>query len=386
MAVRLPRMWFAAMLSPLVALLAASSLLAAPFDPDADDPSTWFRLEYLNLWTSHAALPAPLVTTGDSASLGRLGFANTQSLLGPGNLPAPVFPGFKLTFGGWFYDDLLGGEFSIFGTTLRATHFAAASNATGSPLLAIPFADVTSGTAKESSLVVSQAGVASGGVWADDAMGLLGFDLDGLANLNEHVLDPDASLTAIGGLRVLGFRERFKFSSGTDFLSGPSFSHNDIFLTNDSFFGLDLGLRGGYRWRRWSVQATGKTAIGVTSSLLYVAAQDSLPFVISRIRTVPGEGWFAQPSNIGWGYRQAFSVVPAARLRIGYALTSRLRLTLGYEAFFWTRMLRAPNQLDRDINLSQLVGPLIGPARPAVAPNYSNFWAQGFTAGVQVSF
>ncbi|HEV3342484.1 MAG TPA: BBP7 family outer membrane beta-barrel protein [Pirellulales bacterium] len=379
-------MRFVAMLSLLVALLRASSVSAGPFDPNDDDPSAWCRLEYLNLWTSHAALPAPLVSTGDASSLGRLGSPGTQPLFGPGSLPAPVFPAIKLTIGGWLYDNLLGGEFSIFGTTLRATHFGAASNASGSPLLAIPFADVTSGTARESSLVVSRPGVASGRAWADDAMGLLGFDFDGLASLDEHVFDPDASLAMIGGLRVLGFRERFKFSSGTDFLSGPSISHNDIFLTNSAFIGLDLGMRGGYRLGRWTIQATGRTALGVTSSLLDVAAQDSLQMVTPRLQTVPGEGWFAQPSNIGWYYRQAFSVVPAAQLRVSYALTNRVHLTIGYEAFYWTRMLRAPNQLDRDINLSQLVGPRSRPARPAAGANFSNFWAQGFTAGVQVNF
>lgn len=379
-------MLFAAMLGLLVVLLSAAEGRAAPFDPSDDDPDAWFRLEYLNLWTSHASLGAPLVTTGDATSLGRLGFTSTQPLFGPGSLPSPMFPGMKMTLGGWLYDNLLGGEFSVFATSLRASHFNVASDAAGSPLLAVPFADVSSGVPHESSLVISQPGIAAGRVAADDCMELIGIDLDGLVSLNEHILNPNASVTLLGGVKTVTLKERFAFATDTDFLSGPVLHHNDIFYANDSFFGLDVGVRGGFRWRRWNIEATGRSAVGVSNSVFYIAGQPSMPLALSRIQTVPGEGFFAQSTNIGRYYRNAFSVLPSAQLRVGYALTDHVRLTVGYDAFFWTRVLRAPNQIDRNINTSQLIGPLIGPARPAPLTNYTNFWAQGFTAGVQISF
>ncbi|HVX15518.1 MAG TPA: BBP7 family outer membrane beta-barrel protein [Pirellulales bacterium] len=379
------RMTFAALLSLLIALLVTATIRADSFDLDAN-PDRWFRLEYVNFWTSHAALSAPLVTSGDAADLGRLGSPQTQTLLGAGDLPSSIFPAMRLTAGGWISDEPFGGELSFFATGLRATHFSAAGSASSGPLLAVPFLDVTSGSPQQSSLVVSQPGVSSGRVWANDAMGFGGLDLHGLGSLDEHILNPNASLAVLAGLRTTFLRERFTFSSGTDYLSGPSVSHNDIFMTNEAFTGLDLGMRGNYRWRRWSIEATSRAAVGATFSTTYVAAQGSLPFAYPRIQTVPGEGWFAQPSNIGRQFRQAFSVVPATQLRVGYALTSRVRLTVGYEAFFWTRVLRAPNQLNPQINLSQTFGPLVGPALPAARPNYTNFWAQGFTAGVQIGF
>ncbi|HET6880140.1 MAG TPA: BBP7 family outer membrane beta-barrel protein [Pirellulales bacterium] len=378
------RIWSAALFAAL-ALLIGSSATAAPFDPDDDEPTTWFRIEYVNFWTSHASLAAPLVTTGDAAGLGRLGAAQTQSLLGPGSLPAPVFPGAKVTLGGWLYDDFLGGELNVFGTALRASGFSASSGTAG-PLLAVPFADVTSGTPKESSLVVAQPGVSSGRVWADDAMEFSGLDAAALVSLDEHIMNPNVSLTLLGGIKALSFRERFKFSSGTDFLSGASLRHNDMFLANDSFAGVDFGVRGGFRLRRWTIEATGRTAIGASLSTMYIGAQDGMSLAYTRIQTVPGEGWFAQPTNIGRWYRQAFSVVPSAQLRVGYDLTSRLRLTVGYEAFFWMHMLRAPNQIDRNINLNRAIGLAAGPALPSPSPNYTNFWAQGFTAGLQFNY
>lgn len=61
-------------------------------------------------------------------------------------------------------------------------------------------------------------------------------------------------------------------------------------------------------------------------------------------------------------------------------------LSVQYEAFLWTRMMRPSDQLDRQINLSQLNGPLVGAARPAVLSNHTDFWAQGFTVGLQFNY
>jgi len=49
-------------------------------------------------------------------------------------------------------------------------------------------------------------------------------------------------------------------------------------------------------------------------------------------------------------------------------------------------MMRPSDQLDRQINLSQLNGPLVGAARPAVLSNHTDFWAQGFTVGLQFNY
>ncbi|HWB10801.1 MAG TPA: BBP7 family outer membrane beta-barrel protein [Pirellulales bacterium] len=383
---RPPRIVFPARTGLLATLLFASTVSAATFDLEEADPGAWFRLEYVNLWVSHASLPAPLVTTGDASSLGRLGFAQTRTLLGPGQLAAPVFPALRLTLGGWMEDEVFGGEVSVFATALRATHFSAASDVQGSPLLAIPFEDVTSGTPHESSLVLSQPGAASGGVWTDDAASLFGLELDGLGNLTEYLPGNRATLTLLGGFRLLAFRERFRLSSDTSRPAMLPVSFNDTFLADDTFIGPEIGLRGGYRYRRWTIQGTAKAAIGGTLSTVYESPQASISFVAPRIQAFPDRGWFVQPSNTGREYHRALSVVPAAQIRVGYDLTARLRLTIGYEAFYWTRMLRAPNQIDRQLNLSQAVGPLVGPSRPAELHKFSNFWAQGFTVGLQFNY
>ena len=78
--------------------------------------------------------------------------------------------------------------------------------------------------------------------------------------------------------------------------------------------------------------------------------------------------------------------MPAARLRLGYDLTDHIRLTASYEAFLWTRIMRPSDQLDRQINLSQTYGPLVGVARPTLPNRHTDFWAQGFTVGIQFNY
>lgn len=356
------------------------------FEPDDYNPSKWARLEYLNFWVQKAPLSTPLVTTGDAAGMGRLGSPGTEVLLGS-SFRTPPSLGARFTFGGWLDDEqVFGAEVSLFSVALRAAHFSAASDSLGSPLLAVPFADLSGGKPVESSLLISQPGVQSGRVWADDALVFAGAELEGLGNLSEYLPGTRGTLVAIGGLRFLELRERLKFSSGSTAFTGLTAAHNDVFLTDDSFFGPEFGLRGGWRMRRFTIEATGKAAIGGTFSTQYVSGQEGLTFGYTRLNLLKHEGLFAQPSNSGWHYHRAFSVVPAVQLRAGYDLSKHVRLLLGYEAFLWTRMMRPTAQLDRQINLSQIGGPLVGIARPALQANRTNFWAQGFTIGVQVGY
>jgi hypothetical protein len=352
------------------------------------DPTAWASLEYLNLWTSSAPLPFPLVTSGDAAGGGRLNAPSTRVLLGDGPLATGPFPGFRATLGAWFdFDENFGGEISGFATGLRAAHFQAASNGFQGPLLAIPFADVTSGVPQESSLVVAQPGTSKGRISADDATIFGGLEVDGLINLSDFLPSDDNRLSVVAGVRFLTYKERFQFDSVSIDTTGFTFGTNDVLLAQNTFFGGDLGLRGSRRFQRLTLELTGKAALGPTWQAQYVSNQSNLQFFPPRIQQQPNGGFFTQPSNIGYTYpHRTFSVVPAARLRAGYDLTRNLRLTVSYEAMLWTRMMRPSNELDRQINLSQITGPLAGVARPAVQNRHSDFWAQGFTVGLQLQY
>lgn len=347
-------------------------------------PKAWISLEYLNLWTRPAPVAFPLVTTGDAAGLGRLGAPGTHVLLGDEPLGTGPFPGFRATLGGWFGDcEIVGLEISGFATGVRAAHFQAASDAVGNPLLAIPFADVTSGTPQESSLVIAQPGVRRGLISADDASIFGGIEADGLLKLGFLPPDPNRQWAAVGGLRFITLHEQFQLSSVTTDMAGVSQNRDDLVAALDSFLGAEFGLRGSRRFNRLTLELTGKAAFGSTWQAQSFYGQSNAPFA----PPLGFGGFFTEPSNTSLApLQRVYSVVPSARFRIGYDLSQHLRLTASYEGLLWTHIVRPSNELDREINLSQTTGPLVGPARPTAQSRQSDFWAQGFSVGLQVNY
>ncbi len=74
-------------------------------------------------------------------------------------------------------------------------------------------------------------------------------------------------------------------------------------------------------------------------------------------------------------------------------LTSTVRVFAGYDFMYMSSVVRPGNQIDPNINLSQM-GPtpnhnpntLVGPASPGVPFASSNFWAQGVTFGIEFRY
>lgn len=60
------------------------------------------------------------------------------------------------------------------------------------------------------------------------------------------------------------------------------------------------------------------------------------------------------------------------QIKLGYNITCNLRATVGYDAMYWTNVLRPGNQIDR----------LRDFGHPAPQSNRSDIWAHGFSAGL----
>jgi hypothetical protein len=98
----------------------------------------------------------------------------------------------------------------------------------------------------------------------------------------------------------------------------------------------------------------------------------------------------AQASNIGRYNQNQFCVVPELGANVGYQLTPRLRLICGYTFIYWSRVARAGDQIDFNVNGSQLPNSGIAPTgdtrHPAFAFQQTDFWAQGINAGLDYRF
>ena len=92
---------------------------------------------------------------------------------------------------------------------------------------------------------------------------------------------------------------------------------------------------------------------------------------------------FALPSNIGRQTRDAFSVVPQVQVKAGLNVTSFCRAFVGYDFLYWSSVVRAGDQLDRNVNDSQAIGgTLVGEALPRPQFRQTGFFAHGLTFGL----
>ena len=74
-------------------------------------------------------------------------------------------------------------------------------------------------------------------------------------------------------------------------------------------------------------------------------------------------------------------------MNVGYDLMPNLRATVGYTFIYWSRVARPGDQIDTNLNLSQLPpGPLNGIPRPEASWSITDMWAQGISAGIDYRF
>jgi hypothetical protein len=103
----------------------------------------------------------------------------------------------------------------------------------------------------------------------------------------------------------------------------------------------------------------------------------------------PGGGYFATPTNIGERSRSVFSVVPEVGLNIGYRLTSWMSIVSGYTFLYASDVVRAPKQINRTVNYSDVNAPPAvpaGPQEPSFRFKSSDFWAQGLSVGLEFRY
>ncbi|MBL8796679.1 MAG: BBP7 family outer membrane beta-barrel protein, partial [Planctomycetia bacterium] len=102
-------------------------------------------------------------------------------------------------------------------------------------------------------------------------------------------------------------------------------------------------------------------------------------------------GLLALPTNIGRYASDSFSIMPEGEVQLGMYVTERLRVYGGYNFLYASQVARPGDQIDPFVNTNFLafapdpLGP-IGPLRPDFALRRTDFWAQGFSLGVELDW
>jgi hypothetical protein len=95
-------------------------------------------------------------------------------------------------------------------------------------------------------------------------------------------------------------------------------------------------------------------------------------------------GLLAQPGrNIGTYEQQEFAMIPELGGTIGYQLTERLKLNVGYTFLYWSNLIRPGDQIDTTVN-TNLMPPVI-PGNTFLGPAFeireTDYWVQGLSVG-----
>jgi hypothetical protein len=342
--------------------------------------------EFLLWWFKNGRVP-PLATVGGTGS--------------------PTSPGTRVLVDNLdFADDVRqGGRFglgynfaAIPGIGLDASYFFLSARQTdanfssaGNPVLAQPFVDAASG--KPDANVVAFPGVATGTVSVGARTGLSGAEV----NFKNDLLCFDTPhLRALAGLRFLRLDdqviagEQFQVASDVPGFGGNKVRLQDEFRTVDSFYGGQLGLETDARLGRLTIDLRGKLAVGQMQQAAQVNGVTNV-LKPDGSTTIFPTGLYAVQSNSGDQLRERLALIPEVDLAVGWQLTPHWKLYAGYSFLWASTVARAGDQIDPVVNVTQVrvktpPGPLVGPARPALSFDGTDFWAQGLSFGLELKY
>jgi hypothetical protein len=354
---------------------------------DSCGPGWYVSGEYL-LWGIKDSRYPPLVTTSPPDSFGILGLPGTTVLFGGGSVDNELRSGGRFTFGfglpNW---DATAIETTFLFLNERTIGFAADSNQF--PVLARPFFNLNDGI--EFSQITASPGVATGRIDLSSSSRLWGGEI----NLRRFLwAGPAWTVDWLIGFRYLDLDEQLQISENVNVLVGDLAGSQslvyDSFATRNRFYGGQLGLVGRRNLGGWSVDVWGKVAFGDTTQKVNIVGNQVVVSPTGESTNFTG-GLLALDSNIGNHSRNQFGVVPEFGVKVGYQLTSNLRLFVGYNVLYWSSVLRPGDQIDRVLDVTRIPNfstgsPPVSQVRPVVLFKDSGFWAQGATFGLELRY
>jgi hypothetical protein len=351
--------------------------------------------EYLLWWTKKDTAPPLVSTSADGTGVtDRFGFLNqsSTSVLFGGPYNGGARSGFRGNAGFWldtWCEEAV--EFGGFFLASRNKGFGASTDQNS--ILARPFFNVNNNT--EFAELVGFPGIATGHVTISAPSSLWGLD----TNLRCNVcLTCDQRFDLLLGFRYLNLNEGLtiaEFVQGGPNAPAPFTNAQTVvvysFNTHNQFYGGQVGFTSEWKYGPWSLDVRGKLALGATEQQLTINGIESITAANGTTSSFNG-GLLALPSNIGNHYKTHFSVVPEVGLTVGYQVTNAIRVYAGYNFLYWSNVARPGEQIDRNLDVTQIPNFTIAGARPTGQPNpsvpfkQSDYWAQGILIGIEFRY
>jgi hypothetical protein len=364
----------------------------------------WVEGDYLHWWLKENRFPA-LLTTSPTTSLGILGQPGTTILVGNNDLDRTDRNGAQLTLGGWITDyHGFGLEGSFFYLEGISRSFSVPGTAAAGTVVSRPFFNLLTG--QEAAVPVSvptilstTTGTSAGttaGINCDNGR-FQGAEVHFLANI---CYDADCRLDFLIGYRYLSLNDHFAMQQTTlvsptplGSIVGVTSSANtvtDRFDSSNHFNGGQIGLRGEWRYDRWSLRGTARVSFGA-NDVGSSAFGQTVAFAAGAAPITIPAGFLVTNANSGAFHNENFSIVPEVGATLGFQVCDWMKLTAGYSFLYWSNVVRTGDQVPHAINplavpsLSGLVQSSAA-GQPLANIRCTDFWAQGISAGLELRF
>jgi hypothetical protein len=348
-----------------------------------DCSTNWFRFEYL-MWFSRGRNVPPLVTTSPAgtaqADAGVLGAPDTTVLYGNDPVDNGIRNGGRLWFSHLFRAGINYADVRFWGVEDSSDTFTAA----GTPIIGRPFFNTTLG--QNDAFLVAFPGLSQpGSIRVLSKNDLIGGDAFVRRNLWD---DGCGSLDVLGGYQFTRLDDSLAISSTSttgplaNLPVGSQLSIFDSFRTQNEFHGASAGVLARSYRGNITLEALAKIAVGNMRQRVTIDGNSTVAVAGGGTTTSTG-GLYALPTHIGTQERNRVAFVPELNVNVLYDLSDNWRLIGGYSFIYWSNVVLAGNQIDTNLNLSQLPGPLVGVAQPQAKVQRTDFWIQGLNFGAE---
>jgi hypothetical protein len=329
-----------------------------------------------------------------------------QRTLGEEALSKHIQSGARFTLGYWLTEpniwtarneiQCLGveGRFFFVGQQSRAIEDST------SPAIVRPFFDVNDH--HESFLPIAAPGYGAGIITALAKHDMWGAELSLWKNLYYNPLGTVFGVYGLCGFRYVGFDSDVEIHTVSvvnstitnpglgDFasLAGSRIDAAEAFTTHNNFYGAEFGVRFEWNTQLMILDTDIRFAIGSTEEDLNIVGTQTR--TVGTTATTSLGDLLALPSNIGQHHKSQFSQIPEIDVKLKFPVANHLTLTTGFSALYWTHVARASEQIDRQIDISQIPNfppgagvPSTGLGVPAVLFRQTELFLVGISAGAE---
>ncbi len=367
------------------------------YDPNCNCPycrprTGWGTFEGLLWWGKGRSLP-PLLTTGPAipqSDAGVLGRPGTQILFGNGGVGTRAAGGARADFGMWLDNaENLGVGAKVWGIDgdMRGTF---ASSPTGDPVLARPFYNVV--LDQQDAFLAAYPGLITGNMTIETDSSVISAE----AYLRTSMFHGRGyNLDLIGGYHFIRFDDRLlivgnsvSVDPGGSNPVGTTIDITDSFDAHNEFHGGNLGIVGEIRHGRWTLNGLAKLSVGNMRETVTINGVTTVttPNPGGTTTTNPG-GLLALPTNMGSYSRSTLALIPEVNMTLSYELRRWLHLSVGYNAVYWSDVMMSGDQIDMNVNPTQMNGGiLLGPPSPVFPMRHTEYWMHGISLGATFLF